>query len=284
VQAGEEGKAVQTTERNKIRKKAIEFTVPRDLKASGIYPYFRPIESEQDTEVMIDGKRTLMFGSNSYMGLTSDPRVKEAAAKALQKYGTGCAGSRFLNGTLDLHVRCEERLAQFVRKDAALLYSTGFQVNLGVISALVGHDDAVAMTEREFEFLAKDLKSILDPGLCLIAEVNGEDAGFALALPDYNQVLRRLDGRLFPFGFLKFLYYKRTIDRTRILTLGVIEKYREMGIDSAFIHQFYVHSIKMGYRSGEQSWILETNAPMNNALLRLGYNRYKIYRVYDYQL
>jgi 8-amino-7-oxononanoate synthase len=142
---GEEGKVVQMTDCNKIRKKAIEFTAPRDLKASGIYPYFRPIESEQDTEVIIDGKRTLMFGSNSYMGLTSDPRVKEAAVKALLKYGTGCAGSRFLNGTLDIHVKCEERLAQFVRKDAALLYSTGFQVNLGVISALVGRDDYVIM-------------------------------------------------------------------------------------------------------------------------------------------
>ena len=130
---------------NKIRKKAIEFTVPQDLMALGVYPYFRPIESEQDTEVIIDGKKTLMFGSNSYMGLTSHPKVKEAAAKAIQKYGTGCAGSRFLNGTLDLHVRCEEKLARFVRKDAALLYSTGFQVNLGVISALVGHDDYVIM-------------------------------------------------------------------------------------------------------------------------------------------
>jgi 8-amino-7-oxononanoate synthase len=136
---------VQVTDSNRIRKKAIEFTVPSDLKASGMYPYFRPIESEQDTEVLIDGRKTLMFGSNSYMGLTSDPRVKEAAAKALLKYGTGCAGSRFLNGTLDIHVKCEERLAQFVRKEAALLYSTGFQVNLGVISALIGREDFVIM-------------------------------------------------------------------------------------------------------------------------------------------
>ena len=130
---------------NKIRKKAIEFTIPQDLMALGVYPYFRPIESEQDTEVIIGGKKTLMFGSNSYMGLTSHPKVKEAAAKAIKKYGTGCAGSRFLNGTLDLHVQCEEKLARFVRKDAALLYSTGFQVNLGVISALIGRDDYVVM-------------------------------------------------------------------------------------------------------------------------------------------
>jgi 8-amino-7-oxononanoate synthase len=148
--AGEEGNIVQnhlqsTPCENKIRKRAIEFTVPQDLMALGVYPYFMPIESEQDTEVLIDGKKTLMFGSNSYMGLTSHPKVKAAAAKALQKYGTGCAGSRFLNGTLDIHVKCEERLANFVRKDAALLYSTGFQVNLGVISALVGREDYVIM-------------------------------------------------------------------------------------------------------------------------------------------
>jgi 8-amino-7-oxononanoate synthase len=126
---------------SKIRKKTIEFDQDRQIKALGLYPYFRPIETEQDTEVIIAGKKTLMFGSNSYMGLTSHPKVKEAAQRAIRKYGTGCAGSRFLNGTLDIHIECEARLARFVKKDAALLYSTGFQVNLGVISALVGRDD-----------------------------------------------------------------------------------------------------------------------------------------------
>ncbi len=134
---------------NKIRKKVDEFTEPQRVKALGLYPYFRPIESEQDTEVIIGGRRTLMFGSNSYMGLTSNPKVKEAAAKAIKKYGTGCAGSRFLNGTLDLHIQCEERLAKFVGKEAALLYSTGFQVNLGVISALVGREDYVILDKLD---------------------------------------------------------------------------------------------------------------------------------------
>ena len=134
---------------NKIRKRAAEFTIPQELKARGLYPYFRSIESEQDTEVIIEGKKTLMFGSNSYMGLTSHPKVKDAAAKAIQKYGTGCAGSRFLNGTLDIHIKCEERLARFVKKEAALLYSTGFQVNLGVISALVGREDYVILDKLD---------------------------------------------------------------------------------------------------------------------------------------
>lgn len=115
----------------------------------GLYPYFRAIESEQDTEVIINGRKTLMFGSNSYMGLTSHPKVKEAAAKAIRKYGTGCAGSRFLNGTLDIHIQCEERLARFVKKESALLYSTGFQVNLGVISALIGREDYVILDKLD---------------------------------------------------------------------------------------------------------------------------------------
>ena len=108
---------------------------------AGIYPYFREIESDQDTEVLIDGKKVLMFGSNSYLGLTNHPKVKEAAKAAIDKYGTGCAGSRFLNGTLDIHTKLENKLAQLVNKDAALCYSTGFQVNLGVVSILAGRHD-----------------------------------------------------------------------------------------------------------------------------------------------
>ena len=89
-------------------------------------PYFRAIESEQDTVVIMNGKEVLMFGSNSYLGLTNHPKIKEAAKAAIDKYGTGCAGSRFLNGTLDIHLELEERLAKLVKKDAALCYSTGF--------------------------------------------------------------------------------------------------------------------------------------------------------------
>ncbi|NOY24000.1 MAG: pyridoxal phosphate-dependent aminotransferase family protein [Acidobacteria bacterium] len=109
----------------------------------GLYPYFRAISSEQDTEVVIDGKKMLMLGSNSYLGLTNDPRVKKAAADAVMKFGTGCAGSRFLNGTLAIHEELEERLAALAGKESALLFSTGFMVNQGVISALVGPHDYI---------------------------------------------------------------------------------------------------------------------------------------------
>ena len=117
--------------------------------AAGIYPYFRVVESDQDTEVTINGKRVLMFGSNSYLGLTNHPRIKEAAKKAIDKYGTGCAGSRFLNGTLDIHLELEERLARFTGKEGALCFSTGFQVNLGVVSVVTGRNDHLLLDELD---------------------------------------------------------------------------------------------------------------------------------------
>jgi 8-amino-7-oxononanoate synthase len=117
--------------------------------AAGIYPYFREIESDQDTVVQINGKSVLMFGSNSYLGLTNHPRIKEAAKSAIDKYGTGCAGSRFLNGTLDIHIKLEERLARLVGKEGALCYSTGFQVNLGVVSVLTGRKDHLLLDELD---------------------------------------------------------------------------------------------------------------------------------------
>ena len=117
--------------------------------AAGIYPYFRMIESDQDTEVIISGKKVLMFGSNAYLGLTNHPKVKEAAIDAIKKYGTGCAGSRFLNGTLDLHIQLEKRLAEFVGKEEAIIYSTGFQVNLGVVSCLTGREDYILWDELD---------------------------------------------------------------------------------------------------------------------------------------
>ncbi|MDD4033773.1 MAG: pyridoxal phosphate-dependent aminotransferase family protein, partial [Bacteroidales bacterium] len=121
------------------------FTRPQDLQKAGIYPYFRVIESDQDTEVIIDGKKVLMFGSNSYLGLTNHPKIKEASKAAIDRYGTGCAGSRFLNGTLDLHIELEKQLADFVGKEEALVYSTGFQSNQGAISAIVGRNDYVLL-------------------------------------------------------------------------------------------------------------------------------------------
>ena len=113
-----------------------EYTLADEVKAMGIYPYYRPIQSGQDPVVKMDGKDVLMFGSNSYLGLSDDPRLKEAAIEAIRKYGTSCSGSRFLNGTLDIHLALEEKLAALVGKEEAVTYSTGFQVNLGVVSCL----------------------------------------------------------------------------------------------------------------------------------------------------
>lgn len=123
--------------------KVRNFKNAAQIRSLGLYPYFRVISSAQDTEVIIDGKKVLMLGSNSYLGLTNDPRIKEAVKAAVTRYGSGCAGSRFLNGTLDIHIQLEQELARLMEKEAVLLYSTGFQVNLGVISALVGKGDYV---------------------------------------------------------------------------------------------------------------------------------------------
>lgn len=132
---------------NPLKKKIDAFKTVDKLKEANIYPFFRPLQSDQDTEVMIGSKPVLMFGSNSYLGLTNHPAVKEAAKRAIDKYGSGCAGSRFLNGTLDLHIELEEALAEFVGKEGALVFSTGYQVNLGVISALAGRNDYLFMDE-----------------------------------------------------------------------------------------------------------------------------------------
>lgn len=132
-----------------LKDKYAKYDLPQQFMAKGVYPYFRCIDSEQDTEVIMSGKKVLMFGSNSYLGLTNHPRIKEAAIEAVRKYGTGCAGSRFLNGTLDIHLQLENELAEFVGKDEALVYSTGFQVNLGVLSCLTGRRDTILCDELD---------------------------------------------------------------------------------------------------------------------------------------
>jgi len=132
-----------------LKERLSGYDAPQKAMEAGIYPYFREIESDQDTEVIIDGKKVLMFGSNSYLGLTNHPKVKEAAIAAIRKYGTGCAGSRFLNGTLDIHTQLEDKLAKLVGKDGALCYSTGFQVNLGVVSILAGRHDYLILDELD---------------------------------------------------------------------------------------------------------------------------------------
>ena len=132
---------------NKLVERMLRYDAPQKAREMGVYPYFRMIESEQDTEVMIDGKKVLMFGSNSYLGLTTHPKLKEASKAAVDKYGSGCAGSRFLNGTLDLHIELEQKLADYVGKDEALVFSTGYQVNLGVISSVTNRNDTIFLDE-----------------------------------------------------------------------------------------------------------------------------------------
>jgi 8-amino-7-oxononanoate synthase len=130
-----------------LKNRISEFKEAEKIKQSGLYPYFRSISSGQDTVVKIKGKPVLMFGSNSYLGLTNHPNVIAAAQLALQKYGSGCAGSRFLNGTLQIHEQLERRLAEFTGKEAAILYSTGYQANLGALSCLTGRNDYILMDE-----------------------------------------------------------------------------------------------------------------------------------------
>ena len=132
-----------------LQAKLSKYTAPQEAKAAGVYPYFRAISSEQDPEVIMDGKKVLMFGSNCYSGLVNDPRIKEAAIEATRKYGTGCAGSPFLNGTLDLHKKLEVRIAEYIGKEDVMIYSTGFEVNLGVVSCLTGREDYILWDEQD---------------------------------------------------------------------------------------------------------------------------------------
>ncbi|MBS1238068.1 MAG: 8-amino-7-oxononanoate synthase [Deltaproteobacteria bacterium] len=166
-----------------ILKKTKSFTRSREIKALGLYPYFRPISSAQDTEVVIQGQKVLMLGSNSYLGLTNHPEIKKAVQAAVEKYGSGCAGSRFLNGTLDIHIELEEALARLVGKEAVLLYSTGFQANFGTISAMVGRGEFV-IADKE------DHASIMDGCLLSLGTLlrfNHNDMG------GLENCLRRID-------------------------------------------------------------------------------------------
>lgn len=126
-----------------IFEKCYKWTEAREARAAGIYPYFHALHTAQDTEVVMDGRRIIMIGSNNYMGLTNDERTKKAAKEAIDKYGTGCSGSRFLNGTVVLHEQLEKELAGFFNKEAAMTFSTGFQTNLGVISGVIGRHDYI---------------------------------------------------------------------------------------------------------------------------------------------
>lgn len=132
-----------------LQEKLGKYDIPQRVQAKGVYPYFREIDSAQDTEVTMSGKKVLMFGSNSYLGLTHDRRIIEAAIAATRKYGTGCAGSRFLNGTLDLHIQLEHELAEFIGKEEALVFPTGFTVNEGVVPCLTDRNDYLICDDRD---------------------------------------------------------------------------------------------------------------------------------------
>lgn len=148
-----------------LQEKLAKFTAPQEVKARGVYPYFRAIESDQDTEVIMDGRKVLMFGSNAYTGLTNHPKVKAAAIAMTEKYGTGCAGSRFLNGTLDIHQQLEERLAKFVGKEDCMVFSTGFFANLGTVGCLTGRQDYIIYDELAHASIIEGIKVSLSTHL-----------------------------------------------------------------------------------------------------------------------
>ena len=166
-----------------VLQKCADYSLARELRSASLYPYFRTISSPQDPVVTIDGEKVIMLGSNNYLGLTSHPEVKEASAKAVLKYGAGCAGSRFLNGTLDIHVDLDERLATFMQKEAALTFSTGYQVNLGVLSCLLGRHDVAVLDKL-------DHASILD----------GVRLGFSKSLKFKHNDMKDLESKLARVG------------------------------------------------------------------------------------
>ena len=142
-------KKIMTNKMGQLQERYKKYREPQKFMEAGVYPYFREITGKQGTEVEMGGHKVLMFGSNAYTGLTGDQRVIDAAKKALDQYGSGCAGSRFLNGTLDLHVKLEKELAEFEGKDDSLCFSTGFSVNAGVIAMVVGRNDYVICDDRD---------------------------------------------------------------------------------------------------------------------------------------
>lgn len=169
----------------RIVEKVARFKTAREVMAMGLYPYFRAIDSDQDTVVKMHGRDILMLGSNNYLGLTNHPKVKEAAMDAIRRYGSGCAGSRFLNGTLKVHTECEERLANFIGKESVLLFTTGFQANQGVIATLVGRNGYI-ITD------ALDHASIIDG--CRLSF--GKMVKFRHNdMADLERVLRSLEGK-----------------------------------------------------------------------------------------
>lgn len=199
--------------------KCRSYTAAKEAMESGIYPYFIPLNENEGTEVVYQGKRLIMCGSNNYLGLTTHPNVREAAIEAIKRYGPSCTGSRFLNGTLALHEQLESELAEFVGKDAALVFSTGMQTNLGTVSALIGRDDVVVLDKEDhasivdgarlgygkieryrhndMDHLAKVLKSIPETaGALIVVDGMFSMEGDLAPLPDLIKVAQQYGARL----------------------------------------------------------------------------------------
>ncbi len=199
--------------------KCTQYTIIDEVKQQGIYPYFHALESRQDIEVIMEGKRRIMLGSNNYLGLTVSPDVIEAGVETMRAYGTGCSGSRFLNGTLNLHLELEEELAKFLNMEAAMTFSTGFQSNLGIISALVGKNDymvcdrenhasiydgcrlsygkMVRYKHNDMASLEEELKNIpQDAGILIITDGIFSMGGDIANLPDIVDLARKYNARV----------------------------------------------------------------------------------------
>ncbi len=195
------------------------FTLLNEIREEGIYPYFQTLETGQDTEVIMNGKRTIMIGSNNYLGLTSHPDVVQAGIEALEKYGSGCSGSRFLNGTLDQHVLLEEELAEFLNKEAVMTFSTGFQSNLGIISAIAGRNDVIIgdkenhasiydacrlsyakllrYNHSDMEDLERQLKSVPeDKGILIVTDGVFSMSGDICKLPEIVKLAKQYGARI----------------------------------------------------------------------------------------
>lgn len=202
-----------------IFKKCEEFDTVKKIKEKGLYPYFHSLQSGQDVVVTMQNKRTIMLGSNNYLGLTSHPEVIQAGVDAIKKYGTGCSGSRFLNGTLDSHLALEKELAEFLHKEAALTFSTGFQSNLGIISAVAGRNDVIVIDKEDhasiydacrlsyakllryehsnMEELEEILKSIPeDKGILIVTDGVFSMGGDLCKLPEIVKLARKYGARI----------------------------------------------------------------------------------------
>jgi 8-amino-7-oxononanoate synthase len=211
-----------------IFQKCFDLRMVKDAKESGIYPYFIPLTENEGTEVDFRGHRLIMCGSNNYLGLTTHPKVREAAIEAIRRYGTSCTGSRFLNGTLEMHEQLESELAEWVGKESALIFSTGMQVNLGTVSALVSRDDIVVLDKddhasivdgaflslgkierfrhNDMDHLERVMKSLpAVPGRLIIVDGLFSMGGDLAPLPELVQIAKKYNSRLMPTGWVSWV-------------------------------------------------------------------------------